>query len=128
MKVFHNYEISPCKRHERPDSPGKFYFEVCEPHDADVWTLYGHVGGEGVQAIGDFANREHTEEVFFRITGQKFTGPYGTDGHLRVMHAGPKLLRAAEAAWSRAANHEKLSIEECNGLGAAIAAATGRNV
>ena len=98
MKVFDNYEISPCKRYEEPDSPGKFYFEVCEPHEADVWTLYGHINGEGVQAIGDFATREHAEEVFFRITGLKFTGSYGADAHLRVMHAGPKLLEALIAA------------------------------
>ena len=26
MKTFDNYEISPCRRYEEPDSPGKFYF------------------------------------------------------------------------------------------------------
>jgi hypothetical protein len=31
MKVFDNYEISPCHRYEEPDSPGNYYFEVCEP-------------------------------------------------------------------------------------------------
>jgi hypothetical protein len=69
MKVFDNYEISPCKRYEETGSPGKFYFEVCEPKEAEVWTLYGHVNGEGVQAIGDFINRDNAEETFFRITG-----------------------------------------------------------
>ena len=57
MKVFDNYEISPCARFEEPDVPGKFYYEVCEPEEADVWTLYGHIPGEGVQAIGDFSKR-----------------------------------------------------------------------
>jgi hypothetical protein len=94
MKLFDNYEISPCRRYEEPDSPGKFYFEVCEPHEADVWTLYGHVNGEGVQAIGDFTNRESAEEIFCRITGLKFTGSYQADAHLRIMHMGPKLLTA----------------------------------
>jgi hypothetical protein len=94
MTVFDNYEISPCRRFEEPDSPGKFYFEVCEPHEADVWTLYGHVNGEGVQAIGDFDTREHAEEVFFRITGLKFTGSYTADAHLRLMHNAAKLLDA----------------------------------
>jgi hypothetical protein len=94
MKAFDNYEISPCRRYEEPDSPGKFYFEVCEPDEADVWTLYGHVNGQGVQAIGDFPNRENAEEVFFGITGLKFTGSYKADAHLRIMHAGQRLLTA----------------------------------
>ncbi len=69
MKVYDTYEISPCRRYEEPDSPGTFYFEVCEPAEADVWTLYGHINGEGVEAIGDFATREHAQETFQRITG-----------------------------------------------------------
>ena len=98
MKAFDNYEISPCKRYEEPDRSGRIYFEVCEPKEADVWTLYGHVNGEGVQAIGDFTSRDHAEETFSRITGVKFTGSYMADAHLRVMHAGPKLLEALIAA------------------------------
>lgn len=97
MKVFDNYEISPCRRYEEPDSPGKYFFEVCEPHEADVWTLYGHVYGDGPHAIGDFATREYAEEVFFRITGIAFTRSYRADAHLRIMHAAPKLLEALQA-------------------------------
>src|SRR5438552_204352 len=93
LTVYDNYEISPCKRFEEPDFPGKFYFEVCEPEEADLWTLYGHITGQGVEAIGDFVRREAAEEVFFRITGLKFTGSYKADAHLRVMHAGPILLK-----------------------------------
>ena len=98
MKVFDNYEISPCKRFEEPDSSGKFYFEVCEPAEADVWTLYGHINGEGAQAIGDFATREHAEEVYSCITGQPFPASYQSRDWLRVMHAGQKLLEALKAA------------------------------
>jgi hypothetical protein len=94
MKVYDNYEISPCTRTEEPDKPGHFYFEVCEPHDADVWTLYGHIDGEGVEAIGDFSSRQYAEQVYYRITGQPFTGSYEADARLRVMHAGPQLLEA----------------------------------
>lgn len=72
---FDDYEIGPCLRHEEPGSPGQHTFEPCEPHEADVWTLYGHVPGEGVHAIGDYASREHAEEVFARITGRR----YGTE-------------------------------------------------
>jgi hypothetical protein len=97
LKVYDNYEISPCKRYEEPDSPGKFYFEVCEPEEADVWTLYGHIDGEGVEAIGDFATREHAEETFQRITGIAFAGTREVAARLRAMHEGPKLLEAL--AW-----------------------------
>lgn len=48
---------------------------ICEPvedADADMWTLYGHVPGHGVEAIGDFRTREHAEEVFARITGRRY--------------------------------------------------------
>jgi hypothetical protein len=97
MKVFDNYEISPCMRNEEPRSPGKFYFEVCEPSEADVWTLYGHINGEGVQAIGDFDSRERAEEVYSFITGQPFPGSNESSNWLRVMHAAPRMLDALKA-------------------------------
>jgi len=95
LMVFDNYEISPCRRFEEPDSPGRFYFELCEPAKADVWTLYGHIKGEGVEAIGDFATRDAAEEIYFRITGQPFTGSYqATAARLRLMHTAPELLES----------------------------------
>jgi hypothetical protein len=98
MKVYDNYEVSPCTRTEEPDKPGHFYFEVCEPPEADVWTLYGHIHGQGVEAIGDFSSRQHAEQVYYRITGQPFSGSYQADARLRVMHAAPRLLEAATLA------------------------------
>lgn len=97
MKVFDNYEISPCRRYEEPDSPGKFYFEVCPPNEADVWTLYGHIEGEGVDAIGDFSTREHAEQTFQRITGIPFGSHDDVAAHLRVMHAGLRLQAAGNS-------------------------------
>ena len=94
MKTYDDYEISPCTRTEEPDSPGKFYFEVCEPEEADVWTLYGHIDGEGAEAIGDFTTREAAEQVYFHITGIPFTSSYQAESRLRVMHAAPRLLTA----------------------------------
>ncbi len=128
MKVYDNYEISGCHRLDkkgRPHPNGRC-IEICDDSQAHFWTIYGHIDDEGVQAIGDFSTREAAERVYFRLTGQPFTGSYQADARLRVMHAGPKLLEAAEAAWHRAANHEKLTIEECNQLCAAIVEATGR--
>jgi hypothetical protein len=69
---FDAYEISPCRRYEEPDRPGLFYFEPCEPQAADVWTLYGHIPGQGAEAIGDFATQEQAEEIYARITGQPY--------------------------------------------------------
>lgn len=100
MKPYDNYEISPCRRFEEPDKPGTFWFEVCEPEEADVWTLYGHIEGEGVEAIGDFSSREAAEAVYCRITGQPFPGSYQCDLHLRRMHLASEafdlLLRATD--------------------------------
>src|SRR5579871_1041201 len=97
MTPFDNYEISPCQRLEEPDQPGKFYFEVCNPEEADVWTLYGHINGEGVDAIGDFANPKHAEETFFRITGIPFGSAQNIADRLRIMHAGPNLVNTLRA-------------------------------
>jgi hypothetical protein len=106
LKVFDNYEISPCRRFEEPDSPGRFYFEPCEPAEADVWTLYGHISGEGAEAIGDFATQKAAQEIYFRIIGQPFTGSYRpTAARLRLMHSATGLLEAlllAQAALNTA--------------------------
>ena len=42
--------------------------------DAEVWTLYGRVPGEGVEAVGHFATWEAAEEVRARITGTPYGG------------------------------------------------------
>lgn len=104
MNLFDNYEIHPCTRTEEPDSPGKFYFEQCEPEEADVWTLYGHIDGEGVEAIGDFTTREHAEEVFFRIVGIPFTHSKDVKARLRIQKAAPNLLAALQAILPYAEN------------------------
>lgn len=97
MNPFDNYEISPCRRFDDaglPD-PNGLTFEVCEPHEADVWTLYGHLPEGGVEAIGDFATREDAEATFQRITGISFGTHDEVAARLRVMHAGPRLQVAS---------------------------------
>jgi hypothetical protein len=78
---FDAYEIHAMKRlacqgqEEEPVGP---VIDDCEqvPDDqAEFWSLFGHIPGEGVLAIGDFDTREHAEEVFARITGHPFTEP-----------------------------------------------------
>lgn len=72
---FDAYEIEPCRRYIDIDEPQVAFVEHCEPFQADFWTLYGHIPGQGVLAIGDFDTREHAEEVFARITGRPFIEP-----------------------------------------------------
>lgn len=126
MKVYDNYEISPCRRFDDaglPDPNGR-RFEVCEPHQADVWTLYGHIDGEGVEAIGDFASGEDAAKTYSRITGLPFTGSYQAKARLRVMHAGPKLLEACRLVVSR---WERGDLAEAvRACASAIAEADGR--
>lgn len=121
FKPFDNYEISPCVRlndEGQPDPNGNT-FEACEPHEAHCWTLYGHIPGEGVEAIGDFASREDAEETFQRITGIPFGSHDGVEARVRVMHAAGVLLEAASIAeqlcrlvtrWADAEGDEALAI------------------
>ncbi len=69
---FDGYEIQPCRLVRDADERHLSSVEPCEPFEADFWTLYGHVPGEGVMAVGDFDTREHAEEVYARITGRRF--------------------------------------------------------
>lgn len=69
---FNGYEIQPCRRYRESDEPDRAFVEPCEPFEADFWTVYGHIPGEGIQAIGDFDSREHAEEVYARITGRPY--------------------------------------------------------
>jgi hypothetical protein len=125
---YDNYEISPCCRLDEdgnPDPNGNTY-EVCEPHEADVWTLYGHLDGEGVQAIGDFATRDDAEEAFYCITGIEFADVCMTANHLRIMHAGPKLLEALKALCEATSGYAR-HFHEHQVAVAVIAEATGRS-
>lgn len=64
MNKFDNYEIHPCREDENHS------VEQCEPEDAHFWTVYGHIEGEGIEAIGDFKTFEHAKEVYSKITGE----------------------------------------------------------
>ncbi len=90
MKVYDNYEISGCAQ----SSEYPYEVEQVDDSEARFWTLFGHINGEGVQAIGDFATREEAEQVYFRITGQPYAGSREANPRLKVMHAAPKLLDA----------------------------------
>ena len=108
--VYDNYEISGCLRIDgagQPNRRGK-YIEPCDDREAHFWTLYGHIHGQGVEAIGDFDSREAAEEVFYRITGMPYTGA-NVAGRLRLMHAAPLLLAALEPYAVEAINLAQLA-------------------
>ena len=69
---FDAYEIQSCQLVRNTDEPHSSSVEPCEPFEADFWTLYGHIPGEGVMAIGDFDTPEHAREVYARITGMQW--------------------------------------------------------
>jgi hypothetical protein len=71
---FDRYEIGPCRRLLEDGKTVRFYYEACAAKDADVWTLYGHIPGQGAEAIGDFDSREQAEEIYARITGEPYAG------------------------------------------------------
>lgn len=72
---FDAYEIHGCR-----DFGGSV--EQVPDAQAQFWSLYGHIPGEGLECIGDFISRSHAEEVLQRIAGNPLS----------------KLLRVLEAA------------------------------
>jgi hypothetical protein len=65
MKTYDGYEIHPCKDYGS-------YIETCHPDEADFWSLYGHLSGEGVECIGDFNSFDDARSVYYRITGKQY--------------------------------------------------------
>jgi hypothetical protein len=49
---------------------GRTFCEQVPDDEAQFWSLYGHIPGQGVDCIGDFKSRQHAEEVYARITGR----------------------------------------------------------
>jgi hypothetical protein len=94
--VYDNYAISGRQRIDeggKPDSASSS-LGTCDNADAQCYTLYGQIEGQGSGAIGDFSSREEAEQAYFRITGEPFTGSYQAGQRLRLMHAAPLLLEA----------------------------------
>jgi hypothetical protein len=63
---FDGYEIAAVCR-----VPGHDAYEICTPSEAEYWTLYGHIPGEGVDAVADRQTKEQCEELLYRLTGHR---------------------------------------------------------
>lgn len=66
---FDAYEIHGVRTFN--DGNGR-YCEQVPDEEAESWSLFGHIPGQGLDCIGDFATREHAKEVYARITGRSF--------------------------------------------------------
>jgi hypothetical protein len=69
---FDAYEVHGVR--EFDDGAGK-YCEQVPDDEAEFWSLYGHIPGQGLECIGDFKTRELAEEVNARITGRRYGSP-----------------------------------------------------
>ena len=54
------------------DDGGGKYCEQVPDDKAKFWSLYGHIPGAGLECIGDFKTRALAEEVYERITGERY--------------------------------------------------------
>lgn len=61
---FDSYEIAPVRKIDDHDA-----YEICAPSEAQCWTLYGHIPGEGVDAIADRQTKAQCEVLLYRLTG-----------------------------------------------------------
>ncbi len=64
---FDGYEIHGGREFGRGKSR---HCQQVTDEEAQFWSLYGHIPGQGVECIGDFKSREFAEEVDARITGE----------------------------------------------------------
>ena len=67
---FDDYEIHGVREHETANT--KFCEQVPD-EETHFWSLYGHIPGEGLCCVGDYATREGAEEIYARITGCSFS-------------------------------------------------------
>jgi hypothetical protein len=78
--LFDRYEIHGVREFGKGKNR---YCEQVRDDEAQFWSLYGHIPGQGLDCIGDFKTREHAEEVYARITGQC----YGESASKEARHA-----------------------------------------
>src|SRR5262249_20113981 len=76
---FDAYEIHGMKRlsecYGMEEDPTGFVindWEQVGDADAEFWSLFGHIPGQGLDCIGDSATREHAEEIYARIAGRRY--------------------------------------------------------
>jgi hypothetical protein len=104
LTPFDAYEIHPVTEHCAPD--GSTFCEIADdPAEASFWSLYGHIPGQGVECIGDFASFEAAAEIYARITGQGWGEKTPAPGTARLVEAVKLALHALNQAPRFAVRH-----------------------
>jgi len=114
---FDDFEIHGCQEITEHD---RTWTEQCEDHEAQFFTLFGHIPDGGVDAIADFKTRELAEETLFRINPP-------------IKSAAPQMLEALEYFFnimhdyrsSASKGYVRYALDQAR---AAILKATGRSV
>lgn len=60
---FDAFELQPVKKVGEV-AEGSEAWEVCEEDDAEMWSVYIHVPGEGLQCIADCETKESAEKLY----------------------------------------------------------------
>ena len=66
---FDDYEVHGVKEFKEA---GMKWCEQVHDSEAEFWSLYGHIPGQGLECIGDFKTRCDAEEIYARITGRHY--------------------------------------------------------
>jgi len=61
------FEVQPVMYLQWNDGSGQRSMEVCEPWEADVWTVYAWKRGEGVQALFDLATKRQANAIMAKL-------------------------------------------------------------
>jgi hypothetical protein len=89
---FDDYEVHGVREFGRGKNR---HFEQVSDEEAQFFSLFGHIPGQGLDCIGDFKTRALAEEVYARITGRPYRGG-------KALAA---IARAAEAMQRRSRRH-----------------------
>lgn len=82
---FDAYEIHPITVRQTPDGR-RFAERVAASAEADYWSLFGHIPGQGLECIGDFPTYERAAEIHARITGYGYDAePYDDEEALEAL-------------------------------------------
>lgn len=66
VTCFDAYEVHGVREFDQDTTP---YCEQVPDSEAEFWSLYGHIRGQGVECIGNYKTREAAAEIYARITG-----------------------------------------------------------
>jgi hypothetical protein len=68
LTPFDDYEVHGIRAVE----PYYEDFEQVDDSDAQLWSLFGHIPGHGLECIGNFDSRQLAEAVYARITRRHY--------------------------------------------------------